>query len=81
MKIQSANRIIEEGPQSFFFGFPFVVGAIICFITPSLLQKNKKKKKVSQSKKILFYLSGTVLALIGIFLMTPFFYYLSVRHL
>jgi len=81
--VQFADQIMEVGPKSFYVGLPFLVASLACFLVAILTKtskKDRKLKKSAQQKKTTLYVFGSIFALIGLFLMTPFFKYLSIRY-
>lgn len=82
-QIQYVNQVMEVGPQSFYIGLPLVMASIACFLVAALTKikhnANKKEQKKLQQKKIVLYVLGSFFALLGLFLWTPFFQYLSFR--
>ncbi len=83
-RIEYVNQVMKVGPQSFYVGLPFVRTSIACFLaavfTKTKRTANKKEKKTTEQKKIIMYVFGSFSALLGLFLWTPFFHYLSIRY-
>lgn len=83
-QIQHVNQLMEVGPQSFYVGLPLVMASVICFIVAAFTKikstASKKEKKKLQQKQIVLYVLGSVFALLGVFLWTPFFQYVSIRY-
>ena len=83
-QIERVNQIMEVGPQSFYVGLPFVIASVACFLAAVFTKikrtANKKEKKTVEQKKIILYVFGSFSALLGLFLWTPFFHYLSIRY-
>ena len=83
-RIEYDNQVLEVGLQSFYVGLPFVIASIACFLaavfTKTKRTANKKQKKTTEQKKIILYIFGCSSALLGLYLWTPFFHYLSFRY-
>lgn len=81
-QIQFRNKLNEVAPQSFYVGISFLVASFICFLVAVFTKtsvKDRKIKKAAQQKKIILYVFGSIFALIGLFLWTPFLAHVSYR--
>jgi hypothetical protein len=83
-RVEYVNQVLEVGPQSFYVGLPLVMASVICFLVAAFTKikskASKKEKKKLQQKQIVLYVLGSVFALLGLFLWTPFFQYVSIRY-
>lgn len=83
-ELERVNQVLEVGPQSFYVGLPFIMASVACFLaaifTKTKSTANKKQKKAVEQKKIILYVFGSFLALMGLFLWIPFFHYLFIRY-